>query len=282
MTAKSPIKYPGGKTYLAPHIVQLMELYPHTSYIEAYCGGCSVLFARDPDYNWSHQPKNVGCSEIINDLSGDLVNFWEVVASPLGFYQLRHALNLLPFAKDSFDRAVFTLDCEPGNPVSRAVAYFIRNRQSRSGNGKSFITPVMNRTRRGINDHVSAYLSAIDGLPEAHARLRTVLVEHQPAVDLISKHMANPNVLIYLDPPYLHSTRATKDLYEWEMTQDDHERLLDTILKATCGVLLSGYRNDLYDAKLSTWTRKDITTKKHMSGSKKKADATESLWYNYG
>src|SRR5258706_657139 len=62
-----PLKWHGGKWYLAPKIVALMP--PHTHYVEAYAGGLSVLLARDPD----------GVSEVANDIDGHLSNFCRVL-----------------------------------------------------------------------------------------------------------------------------------------------------------------------------------------------------------
>ena len=45
-----PLKWHGGKYYLASKIVRLMPP-PHLHYVEPYFGGGAVLFARDPEDN---------------------------------------------------------------------------------------------------------------------------------------------------------------------------------------------------------------------------------------
>src|SRR5215467_10397855 len=62
-----PLKYHGGKQYLARRIVALMP--PHTHYVEPFAGGLAVLLAKDPE----------GVSEVVNDLDQDLTNFWRVL-----------------------------------------------------------------------------------------------------------------------------------------------------------------------------------------------------------
>jgi hypothetical protein len=69
MTTK-PLKWHGGKHYLARQIIDLMP--PHTHYVEPFFGGGSVLFAKPFD----------GVSEVVNDLDGELTNFWQVLRSP--------------------------------------------------------------------------------------------------------------------------------------------------------------------------------------------------------
>lgn len=69
MTSISPpLKWHGGKHYLAKRIVALMP--PHVHYVEPYAGGLSVLLAKDPE----------GVSEVVNDIHGDLTNFWQCLA----------------------------------------------------------------------------------------------------------------------------------------------------------------------------------------------------------
>jgi len=62
--------------------------------------------------------------------------------------------------------------------------------------------------------------------------------------------------LLYLDPPYLFSTRCPqKKLYGvHDMgTEEDHAELLDLILPLRCMVMISGYDSPLYSRKLGHW-----------------------------
>ena len=43
---KTPISYYGGKQTLLKHILPLIP--EHALYTEAFCGGCAVLFAKEP------------------------------------------------------------------------------------------------------------------------------------------------------------------------------------------------------------------------------------------
>lgn len=56
----------------------------------------------------------------------------------------------------------------------------------------------------------------------------------------------NGNELIYVDPPYVHSTRKRSRIYRHEYTDKDHQQLLEKLLSLPCNVMISGYDNPLY------------------------------------
>ncbi|PZQ45669.1 MAG: DNA methyltransferase, partial [Phenylobacterium zucineum] len=58
--------YFGGKQRIADRIVDMFP--PHGHYVEPFAGGLSVLFAKPP-----------ARLETVNDLDGDIVNFWRVL-----------------------------------------------------------------------------------------------------------------------------------------------------------------------------------------------------------
>jgi DNA adenine methylase len=81
--------------------------------------------------------------------------------------------------------------------------------------------------------------------------------------------------LVYMDPPYLPSTRKQKRVYAFDLTEDDHIELLSLAKTLQCMVVVSGYRSTLYDEMLAQWNRIDFTAASQ-SGIR-----TESLWFNY-
>ena len=220
-----------------------------------------------------------GVSEFVNDIDGELMNFWAVLRNTPS--RMLHYLWATPFSPDSFAAAKHS-NLVSDDRVRRATGFFIRNRQSRQGLGKDFATPT-SRTRRGMNENVSAWLSAIEGLPEAHARLKRVEIRNQDALRFI-RELDSPNTLFYCDPPYVHDTRVTKSEYgPHEMTLEDHEALLHFLHRIEGKFLLSGYRCDLYDkfAAVANWRRVDWEVDCKSSSSSEKPKRTESIWANY-
>ena len=68
MRGRGPITVVGGKSRLAKIII---DCFPsHTCYVEAFAGGAQVFFHK--------QPSKV---EVLNDLDGELVNFYRVCQS---------------------------------------------------------------------------------------------------------------------------------------------------------------------------------------------------------
>jgi hypothetical protein len=82
--------------------------------------------------------------------------------------------------------------------------------------------------------------------------------------------------LVYCDPPYLHATRRRSNLYRYEMTDTEHQALLNTIKHLPCMVMISGYASALYQTALSTWNSTHF-----QAMTRGGRVATEWLWYNY-
>lgn len=217
-------------------------------------------------------------SEVVNDCNGDLMTFWKVLATTPD--RMLRALWGTPFSEVEFDNAV--KDLADSDDVRRATAFFIRCRQSRQGLQKDFATLSRNRTRGGMNEQVSAWLTAIEGLPDVHARLKRVVVLCRDAVDVIMQQDGS-QTCYYLDPPYRHETRTTTKDYKHEMTTTDHERLLMTLTQIKGKFLLSGYYSDLYNnyAAANGWRCHKFDIPNNASSKDVKEIKTECVWTNF-
>lgn len=243
---------------------------PHTQYVEPYFGGGSVLLAKDPE----------GVAEVVNDLDGDLMAFWRVMQHDGWFDEFKRLCEATPFSEDQFGDAMNSTP-HPADVVARAWVFFVRCRMSLAGRAKAFTGITKTRTRRGMQAEVSAWLSAIDGLGEVHSRLKRVLIlDGRDATELVEEY-GRPGTLLYLDPPYLHSTRATTGEYTHEMDAADHYRLLRTARSVHGYVMISGYRSELYDSELQGWGRVDFDMPNHAAGGESKRRMTECVWMNF-
>src|SRR5262249_52660065 len=96
----APLKWHGGKTYLANHIIAQMA--PHTAYVEPYFGGGAVLLARNPadPRLWAGDTSSLrGVSEVVNDIDGRLITFWRVLQREDTFARFARIVQAVPFAR---------------------------------------------------------------------------------------------------------------------------------------------------------------------------------------
>ena len=262
-TIRPPFPYFGGKQALAEQIAALMP--PHEHYVEPYAGSLSVLLAKRPSK-----------METVNDLDGDLMTFWRVLRDREA--DLMRVCALTPHSRAEY------LDARDSEPVAdeletaRRVWVMLtqgrggatRNRQS---GWRYYIDPTTSAT------NFPGYLDGYRGrMPPAAHRLLGFTLESMPALDLIAKYGACPEVLLYVDPPYLGSCR-TGNRYQHEMRTDaEHCELAAALCGAAAAVVLSGYPSDLYDRELyAGWDRVTIAA---MTGNSVEKARTEVLWSN--
>src|SRR5690606_16106053 len=103
----------------------------------------------------------------------------------------------------------------------------------------------------------------------------------KPGLEVI-RAFNKENSLLYIDPPYLHTTRASKKVYDFEMDEDEHRRLCDTLCGFRGKVIISGYDSELYNTYFKDWKRVTRDIVNHSSQTKTKEYKTEILWKNFG
>jgi DNA adenine methylase len=263
-TLRPPVKWHGGKHYLAKRIVGLFP--DHHTYVEPFGGAASVLLNKEPSP-----------VEVYNDLNGRITRLFRVIRDHGD--ELRKQLTLTPYSEAEFN----DLDVLEGmDEIEAARRDFARWRMSMGGRGDTF-SYTLHRVRRGMADVVSGYLSGIDQeLPQIVERLRWVQILCRPAIGVIKKWDGS-NTLFYCDPPYLPQTRAegSRNLFGVEMGEDDH-RELARVLRACKGrVVLSGYPSALYEELFDGWRMVEFDLANHAAGGKVKGREREILWLNW-
>ena len=237
------LKYPGAKWRIAPWIVSFMP--QHESYLEPYFGSGGVLFNKAP-----------ARIETINDLDGEVVNFFRVCRERPD--ELADALRLTPWARDERD-AAYT---PAGDDLERARRFAVQCCQTfgavrRKSNGWRHTT---GKTPDGGSDNPKLWARLPQCVREASERLLEVQIENRPALEVI-RRFNGPSVLIYADPPYIRDTRTSHgDAYNHEMSDADHEGLLRALMEHSGPVLLSGYDSELYNDNLRGWRKETFNT----------------------
>ncbi len=260
------LRYYGGKHKLAHWVVE--HLPPHRVYIEPFCGAASVFFRKEPSYG-----------EVLNDMAGDIVNFFRVLQNDVTREELRRLLLLTPFAREEYDMA----HEESADPVENARRLLIR---SMMGYHSDSVNPANNRSgfRHDCNRSWSLPVHNWRDYPDymegfAH-RLRDAVIENIDAFRLFEKWRTKADHLWYVDPPYPHHTRtaANRHKYVVEMSDADHRRLVGVLQSLAGMVVLSGYPTDMYrPLEDAGWTKIEKTVRNTTFQS---GERTECLWMN--
>ena len=230
----SPLKYHGGKSYLARRIIGLMP--PHRSYVEPFAGGLNVLLNKEPRI------------EITNDIDRDLINFWRQLRESIDFFH--EYVPSLKYERSTFldSKVLVTHD----DDRVRAMWYLVRNRMSRGGFGEDFGWSERLRGKKHGNPipgDVNAWRTMIRNLDTVSKRIaRTGFASldfmsfFESIESTLDVDIDDSSVLVYADPPYHPDTRTAKDAYQNEMTDLQHRVLIEWFWEMGCKVMVSGYR----------------------------------------
>lgn len=265
VVTRPALRYHGGKFRMAPWIIE--HFPPHRVYTEPFGGAASVLL-RKP------RAKLV---EVYNDLDGEIVNFFEVLRDPGSAARLAELLFLTPYSRDEFALSYTPCD-DPVEQARRTVcrAFMGFGSDSASGAKSGFRSNGNRQTTHPARDWTN-YPAAI---PAFHERLRGVVIENRPAIEVMQQH-DSPQTLHYCDPPYLTETRSAHVTrsgrgYRHEMTEDDHRAMAECLNGLQGMVVVSGYPSELYDKELfAEWDRRERQTLADRA-----LQRTEVLWMN--
>ena len=253
------LKYPGAKWRIAKWIIENMP--EHHSYVEPYLGSGAVFFNKNPS--------NI---ETINDTDGEVVNFFEVVRDMPE--ELAFKIYMTPYAREVYENTYKEPCNYTQSKLDRALRFCIKINMSHG-----YKCNMKNGWKNDIQGRERSYAVQVwNKLPQivmqAAQRLKEAQIESRPALDII-KRFDNPKCLIYCDPPYLLRTRRGKQ-YNIEMSDEEHEELLQLLLESKSKVMISGYESDLYNDALKGWRKKTS-----YSRTQSLRKAKEVLWMNY-
>ncbi|KAM3092489.1 DNA adenine methylase [Phormidesmis sp. 146-12] len=213
-SAKSPLRYPGGKSKA---IAQILPHIPLTlkEYREPFVGGGSVFLAIRQLLN--SQVKQYW----INDLNFDLYCFWVYAKD-----EIESLVNEVDRIKTKYTNGrelyeYYTRDDLKLSEFDRAVRFFVLNRITFSGTVDSggYSQQAFERRFTASSIHrlqkLSFYLSSVQ---ITHGDYETLLF--QPGED----------VFIFLDPPYLSATKSKLYGIKGKLhTGFEHERFADNM-----------------------------------------------------
>nr|KAJ9622912.1 hypothetical protein H2204_011392 [Knufia peltigerae] len=196
--------WPGGKTRLAKHLLPLINERPHTCYVEAFAGSAAMLFEREP-----------AKVEVLNDMHGELVRLYRVVANHLDEFvrHFRWSLTSREMYRWAQLQHVETL-----TDIQRAARFYYLQKLSFGGKVEGQTLGVGPTSTKRIN-----LLRLEQDLSDAHLRLHGVVIEQLTWQRCIEKY-DRPETLFLLDPPYWETTG-----YGAEFGMDQYEQLAEVM-----------------------------------------------------
>jgi DNA adenine methylase len=254
---KTPITYYGGKQALIKYLLPLVP--PHKIYCEPFFGGGALFFAK---------PKSE--VEVINDLNGEVVNFFKVVKTK--FSELQKEVQGSPHSRELFKRAKAIYEFpDMFSDVKRAWAFWILTNQGFAGIIGSWGFGKQNSKEKSLankrNDFTKEYAE----------RFVAVQIEHNDALKVIDR-CDDKTAFIYCDPPYINSDQGHYAGYSEAM----YKSLLDRLSKVKGKFLLSSYPNPILSSyiKKNKWKvkqiKKSVAVTKHTDKHK-----IEMMVFNY-
>lgn len=254
--------YFGGKYN---HAEWIIERLPHSkSYVEVFGGSACVLINKRP------------CRiETYNDLDSNVVTFFQVLRENPD--QLLEQIYFTPYAREEYQKCY--VDINKGSQIEKARRFFVVCNQAFNGTISRSTGWKMStiESRAIISEALSRWISKIPNLQIIVERLRRVQITNFD-FRIIFEKFDSPNTLFYCDPPYMHETRCNNNEYVKEMSELDHQELLNIALAAKGKVAISGYDNTLYNDILIDFYKSVAPEKRNtlMHSTRR-----EMLWTNY-
>ena len=260
-----PFGYFGSKNKIAFQICE--NLPPHNCWVEVFCGSASLTLAKRP-----------AKIEIINDVNGDIVNFFKQLRDNKD--QLCEKVALTPYSSQELANARKEEEISELEKARRFLVKSMMAVNGTFGKDKGGFSITNSYTRNGKEARVSRWYNLPERLNIVAERLKNARIENREALLLLEKFKNRPATLAYLDPPYLGKRTSGYD--------DDandikfHKDLLKLANEVKCMVFISGYENELYHQFLNQengWKEMKIeTSTRGVNGSDN--SRTEVVWMN--
>ena len=275
----SLVKWIGSKGRMLELIYSLVPA--HACWGDVFGGSFTVTIA-----------KKRSPSELINDLDGDIVNFFSTLSDPKCFEELYHRIRYSVSSRVVFDAVV--KDLKAGNykdNIHRAWMFWYK-----CNCGLTIAPTAWRRTAR-FKPYIARSLDADleptnqwGGLPPQSRvrenleltadRLFRVQLENRDTLVLIPE-IDCETTFIYADPPYDNNVRTAS--YATDTTQDFHDKFVDTIGGIKGMGIVSGYDSPIYNRLESDYGWERVEYKTRMTTAPRSTEIaaptrTEILW----
>ncbi|WP_062731880.1 DNA adenine methylase [Sphingobium abikonense] len=249
--------YIGGKRNLASRLVSIIGRVPHDSYAEPFVGMGGIFLRR------KERPR----AEAINDVSGDVANFFRVLQEHYPYFidMLRWRLS----SRSEFER-LRALPADRLTDLQRAARFLYLQKLAFGGKveGRNF-----GIRREGPSLFNITKLEPM--LADIHERLAGVVIEQLGYGEFIRRY-DHAGALFYLDPPYWG---CESDYGQDVFSRGDFEQLADQLAGIKGKFLLSINATDGARATFSRFNVADVPTTYTIGGQAK--PVTELIVSNF-
>ncbi|GHT16278.1 restriction endonuclease subunit M [Bacteroidia bacterium] len=246
---KTPITYYGGKQNMLKHILPLVPV--HNLYTEAFVGGAAVFFAKEP-----------ALVEVINDLNGELINFYRTIVKD--FKALKVLAEQTLNARGLHEHAWYIYNNHAFfNNIERAWAVWVLSKLGFGGQISSSFG--FDKSKNTVAKKLSFAKENFNA--DLKTRLEHTTIECDDALKIIARY-DTPDAFHFVDPPYIGSNMGH---YSGMFNEQNLRELLDLLAKIKGKFMLTMYPNETIrsTAKRNKWNihavERNITTCKSSS-----------------
>ncbi len=198
----------------------IMPLLPeHGCYVEPFCGGATVFFA-----------KKKSSVEVLNDTNDNLINFYRILHDSKKSQMLLELCKGTLYSRSEYNRAIELF--KSGSEVEKAWALWFKINAGFSGklNGGFSVTKIPGSSPSiKFNNYKKNMFQISDGL-------QNVQIENKDAIECIDSYDRETS-FFYIDPPYLEADQGHYKGYKPE----DFKKLLNKLTTIKGKFLLSCY-----------------------------------------
>ena len=259
---KTPITYYGGKQGMLKHIIPLIP--EHTLYNEAFAGGAALFFA-----------KSAVKVNVINDLNGELVNFYRTIVTDYPALKLKLSESLHSRLQHEHAWYVYNHSTFFSN-VERAWAVFVLSKLGFAGQ----LTGVFGFDK-SEGRQPKKIKNAMDLVNEdLKALLELTTIECDDALKVIKRYDCS-GAFHFIDPPYVGSDMGH---YKGMFNNENLLQLLHLMVDIQGKFMLTMYPNDVIKqfADANGWTVHKV--ERQISAAKVGSRRKQEEWIvmNYG
>jgi len=276
-----PFVYFGGKSSLVNRLSFLLDKAGGNVYVETCCGGAHLFWNKNRRFS----------VEVLNDKDDNIMSVYECLKDYDLYRRLKRKLLFTFYSCSEFDKGCSVFVNNEEDVLRKAWGVMVVYNQCLSGkpyeiSGKFRTGWIRNHKGSGF---FGKWFLRMCSFRSWHERLKGVVLENLDVFQLIDKWDSSDTVF-YVDPPYPNHTRVSGG-YRINMTEEDHTKLVDKLLSVKGKVIVSSYKNPIYDrlSEEGGWNKFEVRIPCNASkvilgsssGNDRRSFRREFLWCNF-